>query len=224
MGLNGLIKRYRKHGLMNDKTKVIVSLCDKSGNMVKPWAEVGVKCYAVDVQHSIRRDREQDNINYVWGDVRSWTLPEDEEPLIIFGFPPCTHLAGSGARDWDKKSWYMLRDGMDLFYACLHSAKWAGCPYMIENPVGRISGIHHPATHSFHPWEYGDGYQKKTCLWTGNGFVMPEPSVTTKPPDCEQKIWKMPPSADRQDKRSETPEGFAEAVFQANKGIINNDT
>ncbi len=148
--------------------KVAISLCDKSGNMLKPWAKAGYTCYAVDIQHSIRADKFIDGIHYVWGDVRSWTPPV--RPSILFAFPPCTHLAVSGARDFAKKDWYMLRDGMDLFYACLHAAKWAGCPYGIENPVGRISGIHHKPQYTFDPWEYGDGYQKKTCLWTGGAL------------------------------------------------------
>ena len=91
---------------------------------------------------------------------------------------------------------------------------------MIENPVGRIAGIAGECEHTFDPWQYGDGYQKKTCLWTGNGFIMPEPSVTEKPEDCDQRIWKMPPSEDRADKRSETPMGFARAVYSSNKILL----
>ncbi len=48
---------------------------------------------------------------------------------------------------------------------------------------------------------------------------MPEPLVAEKPVDCDQRIWTMPPSADRADKRSETPMGFANAVFKANAGF-----
>ena len=195
--------------------KTIISLCDYTGNMLNPWAAAGHECYAVDIQHSIRKDKSRDGIHYVWGDVRSWLSPQ--KPSIIFAFPPCTHLAVSGARDFAKKSWPMLRDAMDLFWACYMMAAHIGCPYMIENPVGRIAGIHAPCEHTFDPWQYGDGYQKKTCLWTGNGFVMPEPTVLEKPEDCDQRIHTMPPSANRANKRSETPMGFANAVYEANK-------
>ncbi len=196
----------------------VISLCDKTGNMVKPWAEAGYECYAVDIQHSIRRDRREGNINYVWGDVRSWTPPK--RPLIIFGFTPCTNLCGSGARDWKKKSWPMLRDGMDLFFAAYTAAQWAGVPYMLENPVGRVSGIAGEFEHTFDPWEYGDDYQKKTCLWTGNGFVMPPKKITVKPEGVTQKIWTCPPGDDRADTRSETPMGFARAVFESNHDLL----
>jgi hypothetical protein len=199
----------------------VVSLADLTGNMVKPWAEAGWTCYCVDIQHSIRRDRVEGNIHYVWGDVRSWTPPT--RPAIIFGFTPCTHLCGSGARDWKKKDWPMLRDGMDLFHAARMAAEWAGCPWMLENPVGRISGLHGASQHRFHPWQYGDGYQKQTCLWTGGGFVMPPPTVQEKPADCDQRIWTCPPSEDRADIRSATPMGFARAVYRANSLLDRNN-
>lgn len=57
---------------------------------------------------------------------------------------------------------------------------------------------------------------KETCLWTGNGFVMPKPIYTVPPAEATQKIWLMPPSDERQNMRSQTPEGFARAVFEAN--------
>jgi hypothetical protein len=68
----------------------------------------------------------------------------------------------------------------------------------------------------FQPWEYGEKYSKATCIWSGGGFVMPEPSVTAKPLDVEQTIWRMPPSEDRGDLRSITSAGFSRAVFEAN--------
>lgn len=197
---------------------IVISLCDRTGIMLSPWSEAGHDCYAVDIQHSIRRERFEDGIHFVWGDCRSWAPPA--RPDIIFAFPPCTHLAVSGARDFQQKSWPLLRDGMDLFWACLQAARWACAPYMIENPVGRIAGLYSEAEHTFDPWQFGDNYVKHTCLWTGNGFVMPEPTVLVKPPDCDERIWRMPPSADRADKRSETPRGFANAVFRANSRTI----
>lgn len=195
-------------------SNVVVSLCDLTGNMVKPWADAGYTCYCVDVQHSIRKDKVKGNIHYVWGDVRSWVPPT--KPVIVFAFPPCTHLCVSGSSDWKKKAWPMLRDGMDLFWATYQAAQWAGCPYMIENPVGRISGIHGACEHTFNPWQYGDNYQKTTCLWTGNGFVMPKPSVEEKPENCRQMVMELSPGPDRANLRSATPMGFARAVYEAN--------
>ena len=152
--------------------KSVISLCDLTGNMVLPWAEAGYECWCVDIQHSIRNDRtvEVGNglIHYVWGDCRSWT-PE-RRPEIAFAFTPCTHLAGSGARDFAKKRWPMLRDGLDLFHSAVTHFEWAGVPWMAENPVGRIAGIMGKSEHTFHPCDYGDPYSKLTCIWSGGGL------------------------------------------------------
>ncbi len=36
------------------KQDVMISMCDKTGIMARPWAENGHLCICVDIQHSIR--------------------------------------------------------------------------------------------------------------------------------------------------------------------------
>jgi hypothetical protein len=186
--------------------------------MVKPWAKAGYKCWCIDTQHSIRKQRKEGNIIYQWGDVRTWCPPDIARNRItmIFAFPPCTHVAISGARDYRIKGTAMLRDSLEMFAACEHAAKWSGAPYMIENPVGKFSDHMNKPDYTFQPWQYGENYSKLTCLWTGNGFVMPTPQIKKKPCTVRQKIIELPPSKDRRDLRSVTPMGFAKAVFKAN--------
>ena len=186
--------------------------------MVKPWAEAGYECWCIDIQHSIRKTRREGNIVYQWGDVRTWTPPPEIRGRIVmvFAFPPCTHVTVADSRDWRIKGTAMLRDSLEMFSACEHAAKWAGVPYMIENPVGAFSKHMGKPDAYFQPWQYGDNYTKKTCLWTGNGFVMPPAQVKKEPLDVVNLIHGMPPSPDRADKRSITPMGFANAVFKAN--------
>jgi hypothetical protein len=205
--------------------KIVVSLCDFTGNMVLPWAEAGYECYCVDVKHGIRNDKIRDfhnggKIVFTWGDVRSWTPPNGKKIKILFAFPPCTDVANSGARDFERKRCHLFADALFLFDACNVAGAYSGAPYMIENPVGRLSSYRLP-DHRFHPCEYGgyltppgDAYTKKTCLWTGNGFVMP-PKKPVEPVEGS-KMHLMPPSDDRAAKRAETPMGFARAVFAAN--------
>lgn len=202
----------------------VISLADLTGNMVRPWAEAGCECWCVDVQHKMRKDRTEavgaGLIHYVWGDMRSWAPPR--RPDIGFSFSPCTNLAVSGARDFKKKRWPMLRDGMDLFFAGVQAFQWAGCPWMAENPVGRIAGIYGPAEATFHPWEYAgylpdiqtDNTSKLTCLWTGGGFIMPDRKPAPEP--HRQDCWLASPGEDRANQRSATPMGFARAVFTSN--------
>lgn len=213
-------------------------LCDLSGNMARPWAEAGIECFCVDTQHSIRADRREQvynrmvsalpvaNIHYVWGDVRSYTLPAGYRPIFGAAFTPCTDVAGSGARDFAKKRGYLLRDALEMFEAARQCFSWARIPYMLENSVGFLSSIPHigKPDYYFHPWEYtafcrDDHYTKKTCIWAGGGFVMPVqqlwPSLVGVKPD--DRIHKAPPGDERANFCSATPMGFAKAVFAANK-------
>lgn len=120
----------------------------------------------------------------------------------------------------------MLTDALQLFTCCYAHAVWSGAPFMIENPVGALSRHMGEPDHIFDPCDYAgyleeptpEAYTKKTCLWTGNGFVMPEPKRVV--PILGSKMHLMAPSDDRADERSVTPRGFAEAVFLANGKVL----
>lgn len=197
---------------------VVVSLCDWTGNMVRPWAEAGYECLCIDTRHSIRQSAEEvvgergGSIQFQWGDVRQ--LGRVPEAAIVFAAPPCTHLAVSGARDFTKKGLRLLIDALEVVEACRILCEWSNAPWMLENPVSRLSTCWRKPDHTFDPCDYGDLWTKKTCLWTGNGFVMP-PKQRVEPTEGS-KMHLMAPSSDRAALRSETPMGFARAVFQAN--------
>lgn len=115
-----------------------------------------------------------------------------------------------------------LAESIELFAIAAEWAEMSGAPYLIENPVSTISTYWRRPDHTFHPWHFtrwhdGDCYTKKTCLWTGGGFVMP-PAAACPECDPDDRIHKAPPSADRKRFRSATPLGFARAVFNANFG------
>jgi hypothetical protein len=194
---------------------VIISLCDMTGNMVRPWAEAGHSCLCLDLGHSIRADRVEGNVTYRWADVRSLTPSDLPIPGIIFAAPPCTHLAVSGARDFAKKGLRALIDALEVVEACRKLAEWYGCPWMLENPVSRLSTCWRKPDFTFDPCDFGDPYTKKTCLWVGNGFVMP-PKQRVEP-TLGSAMHLMAPTDDRASRRAETPMGFARAVFASNE-------
>jgi hypothetical protein len=199
--------------------QTVVSLFDVTGNMVVPWAEAGFLCYCVDIQHPPGEHR-QGNIMRVGADVREW-LPPFGPVKILFAFPPCTHVAVSGARWFQDKGLGALIDSLELFDAAVRLAEWTKAPYMIENPVSTVSTYWRKPDHTCDPCDYGaylsppgDAYTKKTCLWTGNGFVMPRPRRVA--PVEGSRMHRLAPSQNRAAVRSETPLGFARAVFEAN--------
>jgi hypothetical protein len=201
---------------------IIVSLFDFSGIMVAPWAEAGFLCYCVDLQHP-HGERREGNIIWVGADVCEW-LPPRAPIKMLFAFPPCTHVAVSGARWFEDKGLGSLIQALQLFEATIRLAEWTGAPYMIENPVSTISTYWRKPDCTFDPCDYGgylkpvgDAYTKKTCLWTGNGFVMPKPKRVVASEGS--KMHRLPHSEDRSKLRSETPRGFARAVFKANRAL-----
>jgi hypothetical protein len=206
----------------------VVSLCDLTGRFVEPWAEAGFECWCVDIQHSIRRDRTVQHgagrIHFVWGDARSWRPPEGVRFSFAAAFPICTHDAVSGARDFEKKGGYMLRDGLELFEACHQVLAWSGAPYIVEHPVTMLTSIPHIGKPAFwfHPSDYAgylddptaEAYTKKTGAWIGNGFVIPP--TRSVDPVKGSAMHLLPPSDDRSNLRSATPRGFSRAAFIAN--------
>lgn len=217
---------------MTSKEKWVVSLFDFTGNMVKPWLEQRYPCLIVDMQHEEGLTQCYSD-NLLWkmgGDIREkadflYRFVSRNDIQIVFGFPPCTDLAGSGARWWKekaKKNPQFQQEALELVKLAAEIGQASGAPWMVENPVGVISKMWRKWDHTFHPYQYTqfctkDNYTKKTCLWTGNGFVMPPEARDETLGAPDDRIHKAGPGEGRQNFRSATPMGFARAVFEANK-------
>lgn len=191
---------------------LMLSVFDYTTTMAQPWAEAGYLCYCVDMQHE-RGERREGNIVRVGANVLDWLAPRGNVAFAAF-FPPCTDVAVSGARWFRDKGLGSLIRALELFKRSVDLAELIGCPYLIENPVSTVSKYWRAPDHSFDPCDYGDPYTKKTCLWTGGGFVMPPKNRVA--PVLGSKMHLLPPSDERANLRSATPEGFARAVFHAN--------
>lgn len=212
--------------------KTVISLCDITGHMVKPWVGAGYNAVLVDPQHGTTSTETMPNGATI---TRFAGTVEEAMPLIAalitaglvaaaFGFPPCTDMAVSGAR------WFATKYEADkLFQAkavmvaeqCRTIGRLSGAPWFVENPVSVLASAFGKPQHSFHPADYtayepDDNYTKKTCLWTGNGFVMPEPAKDHTLGAPDNRIHFASPGPERANFRSATPMGFAQAVFAAN--------
>lgn len=207
----------------------VLSLCDLTGNAVKPWANAGYKCFCIDIQHT--RKRTEGNITFLPYDVLDlvtddgMSLCDWLEWSFVFAWPPCTDLTNSSSGSWKRKGLSALVKAAALVDHCKQIAEQSNAPYLIENPVGQLSTYWRKPDYKFDPFEYGgyhggfdDGYTKKTCLWTGNDFKFPPKRPIELCPETHDRIHKMSPSADRSNKRSISPVGFCQAVFEANHG------
>lgn len=205
------------------KRDVVLCLYDLTWNMAAPWVDAGCTAVLVDMQHP-PGITEDGAIIRIGADIRNgWVPPREMVDRIAFvaAFPPCDHLAVSGARWFKGKGLRKLALSIDLFATAAELCEWLDVPYIIENPVSTISTYWRKPDATFHPHHFtllepDDNYTKHTCLWVGGGFVMPPscPDFTLGKPD--DRIHKASPSPDRANLRSATPMGFARAVFQAN--------
>lgn len=182
--------------------------------MLAPWAQAGFRCVSVDVEGASGRYCES-----VRMDVRDID-PSQVKAKMVFSFPPCTHLASSGARHWARKGAAAFDDAKSIALACWRIVESASIGGFVENPRGRMATILGPSTSKFEPWWYTgyekkDNYSKETRLWIAGRFRVPAKNV-----DCDfidnTRIWYA-----KSENRSDTPMGFAIAAYHANKGFLN---
>jgi hypothetical protein len=84
----------------------------------------------------------------------------------MIAFPPCTHLALSGAAWFEKKRKDgSQQQGIDFFMAMVNAPI---NHIAIENPMGIMSKIYKKPTQKIQPYYFGDQAQKTTCLWLKN--------------------------------------------------------
>lgn len=137
---------------------------------------------------------------------------------MIIAFPPCTHLAVSGAAWFEKKRKDgRQREAIEFFERFLD----ADCSkIVIENPIGIISGdyiikwfpdlavkygLPLKPTQIIHPWMFGDNFNKSTCLWI-KGVKPLVPEVITQP-ELEWFEW----VDGKTGKKKRQPKWFADA-------------
>ncbi len=131
----------------------------------------------------------------------------DDHWDLMIAFPPCTHLAVSGAR-WfpQKRADGRQQEAIDFFMEMVN----APIPRIaIENPVGIMSTEYRTPDQYIQPWEFGHGETKKTCLWLKN---LPKLQPTDVVDGRNDRIHKLPPSKNRWKDRSRTYSGIAKAM------------
>jgi hypothetical protein len=145
---------------------------------------------------------EGDSRYHIQGDVLR--VLDDGWDMGIF-HPPCTHLAVSGAR-WFKDKQREQAEALDFVRRLMATRipRWA-----LENPVSIISSKIRKPDQIVHPWQFGHGEVKATCLWLRN---LPKLVPTNIVEGRIARVHLEPPSPDRWKKRSVTYSGIAEAM------------
>ena len=159
---------------------------------------------------------------------------------LLIAFPPCTHLAVSGAVHFEKKrADGRQREAIDFFCQFFN----ADCDHIaIENPVNIISGeyitkwfpdlaekygLPHKCSQRFQPYQFGDPFEKLTCLWLKGLPLLQDTKVVTPPPRQVLRSGRTMPrwysncGGNRPKERSKTFPGVAKAMADQWGKIIN---
>ena len=181
--------------------KVLVA-CEESQRVCIEFRKLGHEAYSCDIKPCSGEHPEwhiqDDVLPLLNGNCDFQTVNGDMHHLIgkwdmIIAFPPCTHLAVSGARHFEKKrADGRQREGIEFFCKFFE----ADCDLVsIENPVNIISGNYIPKwfpdlaekyklpikpTQIIQPYEFGDPHKKTTCLWL-KGLPKLQPTNIVEP-------------------------------------------
>lgn len=180
--------------------KVLIA-CEFSGRVRDAFIERGHDAWSCDLLPC------EDGLigKHLIGDVRIWLANPSWEWDMMIAFPPCTHLAVSGAR-WFKFKRNVQKEAIQFFMDLVNApiAKIA-----IENPIGIMSTKYRKPDQIIQPWQFGHGETKATCLWLKG---LRKLGTTKLVAGRETRIHKMPPSKDRGKLRSITYQGIANAM------------
>lgn len=142
---------------------------------------------------------------HLYGDFRKFIFQSWD---MLIAHPPCTFLCNSGVR-WLKgnpERYEKMLEAAQFFKMMLSFS----IPYIcVENPIPHKHAQLPKYSQLIQPWQFGHGEKKATCLWLkGLPVLTPTDIVSGR----EQRLWKLPPSAERQKLRSKTYPGIAEAM------------
>jgi hypothetical protein len=137
--------------------RVLVA-CEESDEVRGRFEALGFDAWSCDLQPN-----RNPNAKHYQGNV--FDIINDGWDAMI-AFPPCTHLAVSGAAWFEqKRKDGRQQEGIDFFMAMINAPikKIA-----IENPIGIMSSLYKKPTQVIQPYYFGDEFQKTTCLWLKN--------------------------------------------------------
>lgn len=215
---------------MTKNLKVLIA-CEESQSVTKEMRSLGLEAFSCDILPPS-------------GGHPEWHLQQDIIPLLeedwdlIIAFPPCTYLTVTGNRwfnieKYGEKAIQRHKDKEDAvnFFMLFANNK---CPKIaIENPVGVMSSIWRKPDQIINPYQFGDPFEKKTCLWL-KGLPLLIPTNIVEPPKRIQyesgksmpgwyaEAWRLP-KEERARLRSKTFPGIAKCMAKTWGGLLLND-
>lgn len=184
-----------------DPSKIsVLCACEESQAVCSAFRSLGFNAYSCDIQETSGEHVEW----HIMDDALNALQSRDWD--VVIAFPPCTHLAASGALYWKQKQKDgRQRQAFEFFmkfvdYPCKFKA--------IENPVGIMSTLYRKPDQIINPSQFGDPWNKRTCLWL---YGLPKLTPTNEI-EATNGSWVMNNRGSKM--RSKTFPGIAGAMAQ----------
>lgn len=211
--------------------KVLVA-CEESQAVTIELRTLGHEAYSCDILDPSGGHPEwhvqQDVIPLLTPPVTFSTLDGQEHDIdkwdMIIAFPPCTYLTVTGNRWFNVEKYgekalerIRLREEAKEFFMAFANAP---CDKIaIENPVGVMNTGYRKPNQIIQPYQFGDPFEKRTCLWL-KGLPNLVPTNVVEPPARQQlksgksmpEWYSNAPKKDRARIRSKTFPGIAKAM------------
>jgi hypothetical protein len=213
--------------------KILVA-CEESQAVTKEFRKLGHEAYSCDIQPCSGGHPEfhiQSDVIPIltchFFNTNDGNIHEINKWDLIIAFPPCTHLSAAGAPSWKQKQTDgRQQQGIDFFMRIINSP----CERIaVENPTGIMSSIYRKPDQIINPFQFGDPFRKRTCLWlkglprlNDTNFVSPQYHFTSNSTrggllkDGTRKKSSLPiyKPWDNSTERSKTFPGIAKAMAE----------
>ena len=209
----------------------ILVACEESQAVTIELRELGHNAFSCDILECSGGHPEwhvMDDVTKILTGGTFQTMDENEHTVnkwdMIIAFPPCTYLTVTGNRWFNVEKYgekalerIKLREEAHDFFMMFANAD---CDKIaIENPVGYMNSHYRKPDQIIQPYQFGDPFEKKTCLWLKGLPKLQSTDMVEPPPRQQLKSGKsMPewysnaPKKDRARIRSKTFPGIAKAM------------
>lgn len=221
-----------------EKQMKVLIACEESQAVCKAFRELGHEAYSCDIVECSGGHPEwhilQDVIPLLNGSCKFITMDGIQHCIdgkwdLIIAHPPCTYLTVTGNRwfnvdRYGEKAIQRHKDRKEAIKFFMEFAN-ADCKKIaIENPIGIMSSEWRKPDQIIDPWQFGDAFEKKTCLWLkGIPKLIPTNIVEIPPrkkfdsgktmPSWYAEAWNLP-KEERAKLRSKTFPGIAQAMAE----------
>lgn len=235
--------------------KNVLIACEESQAIANEFRKIGFNAFSADIQKCSGGHPEyhinQDVLPLLNGNCKFKTQDGKTHSIkghwdLIIAHPPCTYLSNAG-NGWYKPQSYTglykkdpklarlkvlerMANRQEAYKFFMKFTK-AKCDHVvIENPLGYMNGQYRPADQTIQPYQFGDKFSKRTCLWIKGLPKLKSTKLVDKGEFITLKNGKRIskwfadayslPTAERRKVRSKTFKGIAHAMVDQWKDLI----